>query len=386
MGIYNSKFKLESAVDDVIQTPDDVGADLEAIEKAIAGDDGIEGHIEDIEAAKSGVVGDPLEEAYEIMFESEYNWNQIMYCIGMHELKEASYGRELIYEAADSKGFFTKVKELFQSMFAGVMKAITNVLAKLDFQAKNDKKFVTDNADAIRRGISRSWTYSGYVFNVNRIHKFERVCKYAENTKDVWYKNIRKALYDIKNGSEDANGKMSDIYEEIESNRAKSILHVSGISADSVEDMIKKLTAELYGEKKDDLHGEITADFIISTLTSDRDTKSIREAYKSLKKSYNETISTIEDWEKDIDANYASISNALTICSHAVNTMKFEKNVLNHVFTVYMKAARANRSQTRDIAHKLVDIIKKEDKKKSTVQHNSAMFGENSVFGSIKLV
>ena len=93
-----------------VQTPEDIGVDLDQVEKDIAGPDGIEAHRDEVEAAEEGLIGDPLEEAYFIMYESEYNYNQIMRCIGLNEISQAQLGRDLVLEAEDVTGFFATVK------------------------------------------------------------------------------------------------------------------------------------------------------------------------------------------------------------------------------------------------------------------------------------
>jgi hypothetical protein len=76
MGMYFERL-LESGV---IQTADDTGVDLDAIEQAVEEE---RGDLND--EAESGVLGDPdpVEEAAMIMYESTYNYNQLMKRIGM---------------------------------------------------------------------------------------------------------------------------------------------------------------------------------------------------------------------------------------------------------------------------------------------------------------
>ena len=119
MAFYNVNMK--PVVESAVQDPDDIGVDLNQVEKDIAGPDGIEAHRDEVEAAEEGLIGDPVAEAFDIMYEAEYNYNQIMKCIGIHEISEASMGRELVLEAEDSKGFFARVKEILTKMFARII-------------------------------------------------------------------------------------------------------------------------------------------------------------------------------------------------------------------------------------------------------------------------
>ena len=150
MGIYSTIFKEADLTS--VQDPENPGVDLDQIEKDIAGPQGIEAHAEEIEDAVEGVVGDPLEEMSIIVYESEYNFNQIMRCIGLNEVASASKGREFIFEAEDKEGFFKKVKDALIAAFKKVTELFKKVLANIATGVGADKKFVKMYAKQIEAG------------------------------------------------------------------------------------------------------------------------------------------------------------------------------------------------------------------------------------------
>ena len=165
MGIYKNRL-LESAATDLdsVQTPGDVGVDLDQVEKDIMGPDGIEAHRDEVEDAVEGVVGDPIEEAYMAMYESEYNYGQIMKVLGMAELREASMGRDLVLEAADIKGFFANVKKIIKNLFAKVVEAFKKAINYITSTIASDKKLVEKYKDKIEAGWDTDWKAKGYLF------------------------------------------------------------------------------------------------------------------------------------------------------------------------------------------------------------------------------
>ena len=376
MAFYN--VNLKPVVESAVQDPDNTGVDLDQVEKDIAGPDGIEAHRDEVEAAEEGLIGDPLEEAYNIMYEAEYNYNQIMRCIGMQEISEAAMGRELVLEAADIKGFFAKVKEFFVTMFKRITETVKTVLAKLDFQAKADKKFVTENRKKIEFGASKGkWEFEGYTFEELGISKmidngnteaakaaFDQLDKLAAAPDSETASEIVAKMLD-KSGNE------SDL--------ELAIKGITGFDCDNLSDLAKKLIEKLRGEKKKITDGDMGKE-VCDILAGDRETAKIREQYKNVKASFAHDMKVISEMEAKVakDEKYATLK--LRVCSDAVKTIKAEKNVMNTVYGVHMKLARAKRAQARAMAHFFLNTYEK-TVKKPEVQHNSA-----GIFGSLKMI
>ena len=345
-----SRLMTESAVDGAIQTPDDIGVDLDQVEKDIAGENGIAAHQDEVEDAQEGMIGDPIEEFAMIMYESEYNYNQIMESIGMAELREASMGRELIYESVDIKGFFEKVKKWLVSMFEKLTQAVRKLLAKLDFQAKADKKFVTQNAVRIRAGEKMAdWAAEGYVF---ADLKFS-----GKSASNEIKKEVRETLDSIKAGKFTNND--IDNTDYLGTAGLKSIYKCVGEGFglntyyENIEDFKEDIRKKLFGNdgKKVSLKGKISVDDVIKTLQETRETTQIREAYENVKKGYKANLGAIKEWERAVTGSDANISAAMLVCQSGTRCIKLEQNAMHAAYGVYIQAAKAKRAQYRKLAH-----------------------------------
>lgn len=343
MGIYSKKF-LESAVEDTIQTPDDIGNDLDQIEKNIAGPDGIEGHREEIEDAETGVVGDPLEESYMAMYESEYNYNQLMKAIGMVELREMSNGRDIVVEAVDIKAFFDNIKKIIKKLFETITKVVTKVIDELTLRYKLDTKWVRENRQNILAGVDKGLKVTGFKFPVISISKYSDF-----NTDSSEY---NKAIDSIKKGDKVELGQIEDA-------KKKYLGRVTKNNIDNIEDMKSYLTNSLFGSKDP---VEFTADKdvakdVIYILESNKDIQDLRTSYKDAKDHYNRIMGNISELEdkakKEKDNNLV-----MSVINYYSSLFVFECNVYNMAYSIALKAARAKRSQARKIANKLAELGK----------------------------
>lgn len=369
-----SRLMTESAVDGAIQTPDDIGVDLDQVEKDIAGENGIAAHQDEVEDAQEGMIGDPVEEFAMIMYESEYNYNQIMESIGMAELREASMGRELIYESVDIKGFFEKVKKWLVSMFEKLTQAVRKLLAKLDFQAKADKKFVTQNAVRIRAGEKMAdWAAEGYVFEDLKFSG-------KSNSNEI-KKAVRESLDDVKAGKVTNKDIDEDAY--LGSAAMKSVLKgiANGFGVndgfENMEDFKEALRKKLFGNdgKKVSLNGKVSADDVIKCLQETRETTQIREAYENVKKGYKANLGAIKEWERAVTGSDENISTSMLVCQAGTRAIKLEQNAMHAAYGVYIQAAKAKRAQYRKLAHMFFE------RSKGVVKHEAT-----SMFDAISMI
>ena len=376
MGIYSAKFT-EAAIDS-IQTPEDIGVDLDQVENDIAGKDGIEAHRDEVEAAEEGMIGDPVEEAAYILYESEYNYNQIMEAIGVAELREATYGRDIVYEAADIKSFLDKVKKMLVSMFESITKAVKTILAKMDIAARADRAFVSKYEKEIKAGFATDWKKPGYDFS-----KATDLVIKSSLSDTTYHAECEKTLTTVKN-----TGEAGDYFSKISGGDYKSrvIEAVSGIKdVSSITDMTEALVKK-YFVKVENVKSTTSAEKVIEILKNERETRAIRDTYKAVKKGYNDSLRFITKLQQKVNSvDYgAGFNVAMNVCEAGARVTKFEKNAVNNVYGVYMKVARAKRAQARSIAHYCVAAAKKSNK--TEVQHNSAELGGNTVFGNINFI
>lgn len=377
--IYKSLLE-EGINDGIIQGPDmdDIGNDLEAIAKSVE-----ESHDEEVEDAQDGFIGEPVEEFAMIMYESEYNFNQIMQAIGMAELREAAMGRELVLEAADIKGFFKKIKEFFVNMFQRITDAVRNVLIKLDLQVKADKKFVTENEAYIKIGFDGDWSaLKGYKINNNALNAFKPGENGEINT------TLKKGLSD--NSSEfnaidtlkQANiADMDKIIADTKKwrEKARDNNYIKGLGYDGVEnskDLRNYIHNILFGKEKISLKGEIALIDVLDTLKNDRDTRKIRANHNALKQEFAKILKDIKDFEstctKVENANvYISAVQALT------NLIKIDRSICNTAFVEAISAARYKRNICRKIAHECVKLANEKGKYKPKTESATGSLFDN---------
>lgn len=366
MSFYRNKFT-ESAVEpeDVIQTPDEVGNDLDAIEKAVAGPDGIEAHRDEVEAAVEGIIGEPLEEAYYIMYESQYNYNQLLQTIGIHELNEACNGNDLVLEAADKAGFFTRVKDILKGMFKRITEAFMAVYDKLMGATRVDKEFVEKNRARIMKGHNTDWHAKGYLYprhiTMNEAFKGTRLNE-----------EFRQKLVALRKGDEVKVGAVD---------HAKIIKDITGKDAADLKAMRTAVEAELKGEKVELNNGNVKAAEVIGILTGDDEIKAIKESYKKIKESYAQALKFVGEMESKVNSkDYENIGQAFSVCEHYTSTLTFEQNVQNSVFAISLNAARGKRAQARQLAH----LFYRAAPADVEVQHNSASI--DSIFGKLQMI
>lgn len=363
MGFYSARVALESSAvkpEDVINTPDNIGNELEEIEKAIAGPDGLEADREEVVDAQTGLIGDPVDEAFLAIYESDYNFNQIMHTIGIHELSAASRGGELIMEAADIKGFFERIGTWLKKMFASIVKAFKQVMAKIGAQISNDKKFVEKHEAQIKAGfMAGNWTAKGFKYASDMAYKAQDALDFAAK--------VRNNLQTIE-----SNGSFDDLEGKTAEEKAK-ILKAHNIDAGSnpdVTDVRDAIYKKLRGEEVEltKSNVDVNAD-IINVLKSDDDRKKMKESYDSIKASFDKQLKAINEIKSKVEKS-ENTSKAMEVCVFYTRMLQFQQNVENAVYRIYLDCNRKKRTQARALAAKLIAYAPKE--KKQEVQHNSA--------------
>lgn len=371
MGIYSNLINFESAA---VQDPDNTGVDLDQVEDAVMGDDGIEAHKDEVEAAIAGTV-DPVEEAYTAIYEAEYNYNQIMRTIGIRELSEAAYGREIVLESVDIKGFFNKCKEFFVAMFKRITEAFKNVAKTLMSSIASDKKLASQYASDIKAGFNGTWSATGYVFNddISLVNIYDYCDDYSSDRV--------KRVIDFR--SKNPNSAYDDNYynkvskEEIMVKVAKK-LGLGDVNTD--KEYREALTKSLRGgnDKPIELRGAISYDQIIRNLKNDSEVKDIKKAYEDIKKSFNKTLTDLKTIEKAVEQqeNSNAMKNKLmAYVSGAVASMKNIKSVESITYSVTLNAAKQKRAQARKMALYFIRHSKSAKKAASATQESAGIFG-----------
>lgn len=346
MGFFYNKMLYESSA---IQDPDDVGVDLDAIEDNIMGDDGIEAHRDEIEDAATGLIGDPVEEASMIMYESEYNFNQLMQAIGVTELREACAGRDFFLEGENKKSFFQNCKETLKKMFEKITETFHNVLNWFKETFNYRKKFFESNEQLIRSGFAMKDKWSLQMYDMNMLSGSETK-SYEE----------RSSVESI----------MADAFETIEklktSNVTKNEENMSLCNPDRIlyavtrdpsisnmkqlKQMLESKTFKLvtYGKNGSNPASNMM-DIVKNALTSNKDIDDLKARHKQLKKDYATYMKEIARFERAVDApDDRKLGNMGVVSSATVKYMsavRFERNVYNVIFANTLKAYKLRRSQ-----------------------------------------
>ena len=106
-----------------------------------------------------------IEAAYNIVAESEANYNAIMQAVGIHELAVfESTGAEMIYEATDVKGFMGKVKQFILNIWEKIKGLFRKFFAMLDSFFKTDKEFINKYKKHLLQVNTRDFKYKGVEF------------------------------------------------------------------------------------------------------------------------------------------------------------------------------------------------------------------------------
>lgn len=345
MGIYSTKYLLEEDLSSV-QDPNNPGVDLDQIEKDIVGDDGNEAHSEEIDAAVDGVIDDPLDECYQIMYESEYNYNMLLQTIGLQELRESASGKEYIMEAGALSNFFSRVKDIFVSMFKKITEFFKKVFNAIKSRVVSDKKFIATYEKDIRDGAEvlksngKLKDKQGYSFdNLKKPSMLVGVYGYISTATRELAGEFDIHKYTEESKSNEINKLFSSALKNNNVNK----------SASSISELNKLLAEHYYGNKINVFNGNLTADGIISVLKDGSDTSEIQKQYNNLKKEYSDVLKGLKDMEKS--ATKEAKSNTTTVCNFYINILRQESNINNAVFTSYTKAVKARRNQARKLAN-----------------------------------
>ena len=252
-----------------------------------------------------------LEASYAIIAESEANYANIMKAVGIAELAvfEES-GQEMIYEAADVKGFFGKVKDFFVNLMKKVKGLFEKFFAMINSYAKSDKEFVNKYRKQLLAVNTRDFSFKGFKFTIDQV----KIKEYDENGKD-----FINATFDSMNITENnANIKENMDKESIEADIKKV--------EDS--DFSDKMRGKILGASSDLTASEFSKE-IFEKLRDGEDTKTEQENV-NISTFLNDILSTKET-KKTADRVFKEINTAIKDKIKATDSL--EKSLLKKVGT-----------------------------------------------------
>lgn len=353
MGMYYNKLLKESAVEpeDVIQTADEVGNDLQAIEKAVEDE-----HKEGLDGGCFCDGSDcACDEAAIIMFESQYNMDQLMKRIGLTELHEFSEGRDFVLEGVNMKAFLGKVADAIKAMFKKFVEMYQKAKAAMYDLIHNDKALMAHAGDLRIGAKAANWEYK--CFDLDALDP-----KANPAVKFSMFDGVVKAHDDIVDASNKKDG------------YAACIKKACGVEAADAAEMAAKL--------KEALHKEVTlnqdsdvAEKLIKILGDKSDMKALEDAYKNVKGAYEGALKQLKKWEDAAtdageDDEYEGSKKDF---ADRANLANFMLAVQNSCYKVCLSAYRERRSIARRLAVKLIEQGKK-DKKDGAKTESAKLF------------
>ena len=353
MGIFYQKM-IESAA---IQDPEDIGIDLDAIEDNVMGDDGIEAHRDEVDAAVDGMIGDPMDEASVIVYESEYNFNQIMKAIGIAELNEAYAGRDFFLEGENKEGFFSRVRSVIARVWESITKVFKDCISWIQERTNHNKNWANKNRDKIIEGFkSRNWTVETYDMGaLCRTQDYVKLMDKAIATESPLFASAKDAITRVKSSNADKS--------EGEFNIADAIKNVVGNTLFGREvDSLKSLKSNLIdvclipktydGRTGDGIYSSMDKD-VLDTLTGN-EIGELKKKHNELKKVYNKYVAELGKIEREAEkpndrsaANYGAVTGTMIKYANAIRT---ELNVYNTIFSAMLKCYKVKRANAYKMA------------------------------------
>ena len=241
------------------------------------------------------------EAALNIVVEGEENFNRITQAVGIDEYNYfEENGVEMIYEAADVKGFFAKIKAFFINLFQKIKGLIKKFIALFDSYTKSDKDFVNKYRRHLLTVNMKDFEYKGFKFSDDKLTKFD-----ADDTGNA---ALEAVPADSVEGEDYAKGekefcqdfldKTSDVSEIEDKMRGAIIKHLGGSAGDLDAGEFSKELFMLFrnGEDTKDTLDNIS---ISTQLTYISNTKEAVKAGQKVESDFNkDTKKILSDLDK----------------------------------------------------------------------------------------
>lgn len=366
MGIYSRKYMLEAAPEDVAANADASAAEVidnieqnvsdEVIgvepEKVLNTDTEVEVEIpEDKKFELEINPVDPVAESYAMLFEEEYNYNQLMRTIGMYELNEAAHGREVIYEAADVKGFIQKIIQAFKDAWAKVSAFFMKVIADLKEKANKVKEF--------RNAKVTKLITDGFADVKTSVYDIDPA-KLAVRSEDDAKKavNMPENLANMKNIKVVPSG--DDLAAE-KRNIAKSLgLELdANESPDDMKAINEKFKKNIIGERvaiEKAQHFDLQ--YVLKEIASSNNIKTLVDSYNALKKFYTSLMSATKELENASkkamdsknDSERVDAGKMMAYVHYCVSKLRYAQDIERAHYMMVLRACITSDTQVRSVA------------------------------------
>lgn len=331
-------------------TPEYPGVDLDAVEKAIMDKTGTH----DCCCIDKSCCESPVDECAAIMYESEYNFNQIMKCIGINELGEFAKGNDFILEGANLEAFFTKARDFFVRMFEGFVSMCQKIFNQLKAALSADKKLIENNGKEIEAGFHmKGWSFED-AWDFDKLN-----IKYQPNKNSIANVDLGSLIDDAHNNT---------VLDDSTFTNIAAVKRVSGVDvtdeAKAAVQMKEILNKRLFVTTKYTSSNGGLLHTVIEILKNGNDINELTKAYEEVKSEYKKIISNLRFdnltsgilksanrtlGDKEGKEEMAKVQSLL---SKYMALAKYEKNLQHSYFVICLSAHRARRNQARKMALK----------------------------------
>lgn len=288
----------------------------------------------------------PMEASLQHVLESEINWNNLMRAVAIKELSVLeSTGIQMVYEAADTKGFLNKVKEFFRNIIAKIKGLFQSFVAHLDKWFKNDEAFIKKYQEAkIDEKDLTGLTINGYKFTTTRIDTDGSA---AERIIDSKLGGVNPKESELDNYIANFKDK-EKIYAEI---RGALVRANKELTSKEFSTELKKLARDGKEEKeKIAVNKEVIKNAFISIKTKDIFVKLIENTKKGSIKAIEDLISNVDKIKPDLKDIYGdSSSKAETSLSNLVAAYKEVSSMVQIMAGAQLAAIKDEVSQAKSI-------------------------------------
>lgn len=317
-----------------------------------------------------------LEEIYEENFteaalrhtyENTCNLNNVMKTVGIMELAVLEEtGEEMVYEAADVKGFFAKIKAIIMKIWAKIKSLFTKFFAKMQSFGKDDKAFINKYKKELLKADMKDFEYKGYEFTIEAV------------TANGAFSNMKKApfvqsSFDFGNGKNFTGAKdPSNYYKDKDTSdimeKARALSIGSKSSSLDQSEFSKELfevfrngesTKETLDTKSNALDRGRIIQFLTNTNTTE---KSIKDDFKDIEKQIKEIIKALDKRENELSKlNKDDDTQKINQDSARLSVIRKANEIVNGCLTTIeqiegakMQAFNDKRKQCKAICVKLL--------------------------------
>jgi hypothetical protein len=291
-----------------------------------------------------------IEAAYNIVAESEANYNAIMQAVGVHELAVfESTGAEMIYEATDVEGFKAKVKQFIRNIWEKIKGLFRKFFAMLNSFLKTDKEFINKYKKHLLQVDTRDFKYKGFVFT-NLSYDLNAASSKMENL--------------FENKKEDVELDADDKAQIVESMRG--VIDNSSYDAGEFSKRLFKFFRN-EEETKDDLDNISVSQEILNISDNSRLKKDAQDAYSDLERVIKKNLRQVENEGNKIirKANtkeeMKTAANDIKKYSNEIYFIKEQLNILQIINGAKLQAIKGQNRQSKAICVALMNYKPKNE-------------------------